>query len=59
MNAQLFEGLAKFFAKLLSNSDFDAIIKVGEEPNTKLFRVHVNIGDTFAVFFYCVLKPSA
>jgi hypothetical protein len=44
MSTQFFSNLSRNYIKILEDSEFyDVTIEVGEDPNIKIFRAHMNI----------------
>ena len=44
MNAQFFSKLSQDYIELLKDDEYyDITIEVGEDPNVKIFRAHMNI----------------
>ena len=59
MASKLVQVIIKNYEKLLENPRFhDVVIKVGEEPNVKPFRVHSQILATQSPYFATALSSN-
>src|SRR2546421_12858010 len=59
MVSKLVQGLTRNYEKLLADPKFhDVVIKVGEEPHTRAFRVHSQILATHSPYFATALSNN-
>ena len=59
MSSKLVQVVTRNYEKLLTNPKFhDVVIKVGEEPNTREFRVHSPILATQSSYFATALSSD-